>query len=180
VPASSTSIESEPYRAAAAGICCAARRQWEVEAMDEDLGSGLDQRQLNDLMERVRRSPFHQWAGMELIEVGDGEAELAMDLRPHHFNPQGIVHGGIISALADTAIGLALRSKLRVGMTHRTAQLDVHFLAKGEGNRLIGRGRAVHLGQRMGYGEADVLDGSGQVLARGSATFIVLPAPGAF
>jgi acyl-CoA thioesterase len=148
--------------------------------MDEDLGSGLDERQLNDLMERVRRSPFHRWAGMELIEVGDGEAELAMDLRPHHFNPQGIVHGGIISALADTAIGLALRSKLRQGMTHRTAQLDVHFLAKGEGNRLIGRGRAVHLGQRMGYGEAEVLDAGGRVVARGSATFIVLPAPGVF
>ncbi len=148
--------------------------------MDDDLASGLNERQLSDLTERVRRSPFHQWAGMDLIEVGDGQAELGMELRPHHFNPQGIVHGGIISALADTAIGLALRSKLRPGMTHRTAQLDVHFLAKGEGNRLIGRGHALHLGQRMGYGEAEVLDGSGQVLAKASATFIVLPAPGAF
>lgn len=148
--------------------------------MDEDVGSGLDERQLDDLKDRVRRSPFHRWAGMELVEVGDGEAELAMDLHPHHFNPQGIVHGGIISSLADTAIGLALRSKLRPGMTHRTAQLDVHFLAKGEGNRLIGRGRALHLGRQMGYGEAEVLDEGGRVLARASATFIVLPAPGAF
>ena len=148
--------------------------------MDEDVGPGLTERHLEELRARVASSPFHQWAGLELISGGDGLAELGMDLRPHHFNPQGIVHGGIITAVADTAIGLALRSKLRAGLTHRTAQLNVHFLAKGEGGRLVGRGRAVRLGQRMGYGESEVLDGTGQLLARASGTFIVLPAPGAF
>jgi uncharacterized protein (TIGR00369 family) len=148
--------------------------------MDEEVGPGLDARHLENLEERVRRSPFHRWAGLELVSVGDGRAELTMDLKPHHFNPQGIVHGGIITALADTAIGLALRSQLRPGLTHRTAQLNVHFLAKGEGRRLVGRGRSVHLGQRMGYGESEVLDADGRLLARASGTFIVLPAPGAF
>jgi len=148
--------------------------------MDEEVGPGLDPRYLDALRERVRSSPFHQWAGLELVSVGDGLAELSLQLEPHHFNPQGIVHGGIITAIADTSIGLALRSKLRPGLTHRTAQLNVHFLAKGEGNRLIGRGRSLHLGQRMGYGESEVLDVNGQLLARASGTFIVLPAPGAF
>lgn len=140
----------------------------------------LDPRHLEALRGRIAESPFHRWAGMELIRVGGGEAELAMDLEDHHFNPQRIVHGGIISAMADTAIGLALRSILAPGSTHRTAQLGVHFLAKGEGNRLVGRGRALHLGSRMGYGEGEVLDAQGKLLARPPATFIVLPAPGAF
>jgi len=148
--------------------------------VEEDLGSGLDARHLDDLKKRVQQSPFHQWAGLDLLSIGDGESEMAMDLRPHHFNPQGIVHGGIVAALADTSIGLALRSRLRPGYTHRTAQLGVHFLAKGEGNRLIGRGHTLHLGQRMGYGEGEVLDAEGRLLARATATFIVLPAPGAF
>jgi uncharacterized protein (TIGR00369 family) len=140
----------------------------------------LDPRHLEALRERIAESPFHGWAGMELVRVGGGEAELAMKLEDHHFNPQRIVHGGIIAAMADTAIGLALRSILAPGSTHRTAQLGVHFLAKGEGTRLVGRGRALHLGTRMGYGEAEVLDGDQQLLARATATFIVLPAPGAF
>jgi uncharacterized protein (TIGR00369 family) len=148
--------------------------------MDEEVGPGLDARHLEDLKERVRRSPFHQWAGLELVHVGNGRAELIMELKPHHFNPQGIVHGGIITAMADTAIGLALRSQLRPGLTHRTAQLNVHFLRRGEGNRLVGRGHALHLGERMGYGESEVLDGDGRLLARATATFIVLTAPGAF
>jgi uncharacterized protein (TIGR00369 family) len=148
--------------------------------MDEDVGPGLTPRHLEDLKERVRRSPFHQWAGLELVEVGEGKAEVIMDLQQHHFNPQGIVHGGIITAMADTSIGLALRSQLRPGLTHRTAQLNVHFLHHGKGTRLIGRGEALHLGQRMGYGEAEVLDGQGRLLARATGTFIVLPAPGVF
>jgi uncharacterized protein (TIGR00369 family) len=140
----------------------------------------LDPRHLEALRERIAESPFHSWAGMELVRVGGGEAELTMVLEDHHFNPQRIVHGGIIAAMADTAIGLALRSILAPGSTHRTAQLGVHFLAKGEGTRLVGRGRALHLGTRMGYGEAEVLDGDQQLLARATATFIVLPAPGNF
>jgi uncharacterized protein (TIGR00369 family) len=148
--------------------------------MDEDIGPGLDDRHLDELRARIQNSPFHKWAGLDLISVADGVSELELVLRPHHFNPQGIVHGGIITALADTAIGLALRSKLRPGLTHRTAQLNVHFLAKGEGGKLLGRGRAIRLGHRMGYGESDVLDAGGQLLARASGTFIVLPAPGAF
>ena len=140
----------------------------------------LEPRYLEELKGRVRESPSHRWAGMELVSVGGGYGELAMELQDHHFNPQRIVHGGIISAMADTAIGLALRSKLPAGLTHRTAQLNVHFLAKGEGTRLVGKGRALHMGRRMGYGEADVLDGTGRLLARASATFIVIPAPGAF
>ena len=93
--------------------------------MDEDFTEGLDDRHMAELKERVRRSPFHQWAGLELVDAADGTAELRMDLLPHHFNPQGIVHGGIITAIADTSIGLALRSQLRAGYTHRTAQLNV-------------------------------------------------------
>ena len=147
---------------------------------EEDVQQPLSERYLEDLRDRVRTSPFHQWAGMELVSVGDGEAEIALQLADHHFNPQRIVHGGVIAAIADTSIGLALRSMLRPGLTHRTAQLNVHFLAKGEGDRIVARGRSLHLGQRMGYGEAEVSDVGGRLLARATATLIVLPAPGAF
>jgi uncharacterized protein (TIGR00369 family) len=148
--------------------------------VDDEVAESLDERYLDELRERVRTSPFHQWAGMELVSVGDGRAEVSMRLADHHFNPQRIVHGGIIAAVADTAIGIALRSMLKPGFTHRTAQLNVHYLAKGEGDVLVGKGRSVHLGQRMGYGEAEVTDAQGRLLARATATFIVLPAPGAF
>src|SRR5919205_3655569 len=109
---------------------------------EDDLREPLDERHLDELRERVRASPFHRWAGMELLQVGGGTAEVVLTLGDHHFNPQRIVHGGMIAAVADTAIGLALRSMLPAGMTHRTPQLNVHFLAKGEGDRVSALGRS--------------------------------------
>ena len=142
--------------------------------------AGLDPRQLEALRHRVERSAFHNWVGLQMHDLGDGRAELRLELQPQHFNAQGMVHGGIITVLADTCIGLALRSKLRSGLTHRTAQLNVHFLQKGEGDRLVGVGNCLHSGQRMGYGEAEIHDGAGNMIARAVATFVILPAPGAF
>ncbi len=143
------------------------------------MDGGLDERDLREIQERIATSPFHTWFGLRLLSIGDGQCEVAIDLSTDHHNMQGIVHGGVISTLADTAIGLAVRSGLPRGVTHRTAQLSVNYLAKVEDGRLLGSGRAVHTGRKMGYGEADITDGDGKLVARASATFIVLPAPAA-
>jgi len=135
----------------------------------------LDQEALAGLRHHVESSAFHAWAGFELVSVEVGIVEVALDLQPHHLNPAGILHGGMVATLADTAIGLAVRSALPPDRTHRTAQLDVHFLEKAEGGRVRALGRAVRVGGRMGYGEGDVVDEEGRLLARASGTFIVLP-----
>lgn len=147
--------------------------------MDDEPAEPLDDRHLRDIEERIATSPFHTWFGLRLLSIGEGRTEVVVDLDPNHHNMQGIVHGGVISTLADTAIGLAVRSMLPAGMTHRTAHLSVNYLAKVEGGRLVGRGRALHTGRKMGYGEADIVREDGTLVARANATFIVLPAPGA-
>ncbi|HXY73106.1 MAG TPA: PaaI family thioesterase [Actinomycetota bacterium] len=136
----------------------------------------LDQKALETLRRHVESSAFHAWAGFELVSVEVGIVEMALDLEPHHLNPGGILHGGMVATLADTAIGLAVRSALPPDRTHVTAQLNVHFLEKVGGGRVRALGRAVRVGGRMGYGEGDVVDEDGRLVARASGTFIVLPA----
>jgi uncharacterized protein (TIGR00369 family) len=128
------------------------------------------------LRHHVESSAFHAWAGLELVTVEVGEVEVALKLEPHHLNPGGILHGGLIATLADTAIGLAIRSALPEDRTHVTAQLDVHFLERADHGTVRATGRAVRVGGRMAYGEGDVRDEDGRLLARASGTFIVLPA----
>lgn len=130
---------------------------------------------LEEIAERVHRSAFHTWAGLTVTRVAPGEVDVVMETEPHHLNLVGIVHGGVIAAVADTATGLALRTILEPGFAHLTAQLNVHFLAPGRSGPITGRGRAVKAGRRMGYAEADVVDEGGQLLARASATFVVMP-----
>jgi uncharacterized protein (TIGR00369 family) len=137
---------------------------------DEDVAAALAR-----LRHHVESSEFHAWAGLDLVSVQVGEVEVALPLKPHHLNPGGILHGGLIATLADTAIGLAVRSALPADRTHVTAQLDVHFLERVDHGTVRATGKAVRVGGRMAYGEGDVRDEDGRLLARASGTFIVLP-----
>ena len=125
------------------------------------------------IADRMARSAFHRWAGIDLVRAEPGEVEVALRAEAHHLNLLGTVHGGMLATVADTAMGLAMRTRAEPGSTYVTAQLDVHYLVPGRAGRIVGIGRAVKSGRHSGYAEADVLDGN-RLLARASATFIVV------
>lgn len=134
---------------------------------------------IEDVRERFERSEFHsRWLALTLERVEPGEVDVAMDVQPHHLNLMGTLHGGMISTLADTATGLALRSVLEPGTTFSTTQLNVTFLTAGREGRVLARGRVLKSGRRFGYAEADVVDADGRLLARATATFAVMPERG--
>lgn len=124
---------------------------------------------------RFSSTEFASWMGVRLLDIDEGSSRIAIDLEEHHLNPGGIVHGGIIATILDAAIGLALRTTIGT-RSHVTMQLDVHFLSPAGLGSLIAEGRAVHTGTRMGYGEAQVVASDGRLVAKGSATFLVMQA----
>jgi uncharacterized protein (TIGR00369 family) len=129
---------------------------------------------LADVRDRITRSAFHRWAGLRLERVAPGEVEVALDASEHHLNLLGAVHGGMIATLADTAMGLAVRTRLEPGTTHVTSTLTVTYLAPGRPGSIHALGRAVKSGRQLSYAEADLRDGRGRRIARASATFVVL------
>ena len=129
--------------------------------------------------ERLRHSSFATWMGIALLGIGDGESELRLDLEPHHLNPGGIVHGGVLATLLDACIGLALRTKLGMETEHVTIQLDVHYLSPARTGALVGRGKALRVGGRVSYGEAEIFTDEGTLVAKATATFLVITARGA-
>lgn len=141
--------------------------------MGDTQGAGADAG-LRDIADRMARSAFHRWAGIELIRAEPGEVEIALRAEDHHLNLLGTVHGGMLATVADTAMGLAMRTRMERGSNYVTAQLDLHYLAPGRTGRIVGIGRAVKSGGQMGYAEADVLGEGNSLLARASATFIVV------
>lgn len=136
----------------------------------------LDQQLADGILARVRNSPFVRWMGMDLSAIGDGTCELRLPVEPYHLNPGGIVHGGIIATMLDAAIGIALRTRLAADRSHVTVNLGVSFLRPLSAGTLIARGRAVHSGERIGQGEADLFDEHERLLARGTAAFLIVPA----
>lgn len=129
------------------------------------------------IRERFATSAFARWMGMELAHVTDGASEIHLAVETHHLNPGGIVHGGIIATMLDAAIGVALRTRLGFDRTHVTVNLSIGYLRPLRAGAMVARARAVHSGERVGYGEADLTDADGALLARGTATFLVVPLP---
>ena len=123
-----------------------------------------------DLGPQLERSMFHTWAGMSVLEAAPGAVDIALDVEPHHLNLQGVLHGGMIATLADTAAGLAVRTELTPGRTHVTVSLNVQYLRPGGPGRLVGRGRVLRIGRALAVATAEVVDGQGRLLATASAT----------
>jgi uncharacterized protein (TIGR00369 family) len=127
-----------------------------------------------ELAERMARSAFHAWMGMELVRAAPGEVEIALAATDHHLNLQGSLHGGVTATLADTATGLAVRTMVPAGRRHVTIQLDVHYLSPGRPGRVTALGRTVRVGTQLAYAEADITDERGRLLARATSTVAVM------
>ena len=125
------------------------------------------------LRERLQGSEFYRWAGVELVDAAPGRVEIAFEADSQHLNLQGLVHGGLLATLADTAMGLAVRTVLRPGRRHVTVQLGVEFLSAGRPGRIVAHGRSVKIGSQLGFAEADVTDTSGRLLAKAHSTLSV-------
>src|SRR3546814_6634344 len=87
---------------------------------------------LESLQERLAINPFHQWLGLELVRVQDGEVEITARWRDEFLsNPQrGFAHGGILAALIDTTADFAIAARL--GNTYPTIdpRIDYHTGAR--------------------------------------------------
>jgi uncharacterized protein (TIGR00369 family) len=128
---------------------------------------------LQDLRNRLAASQFHTWAGIEVVEASAGEVTVAMDVLDRHVNLQGLVHGGMIAILADTACGLSIRSAMEAGRLHVTTDMDIHYLAPAKPGRLFGRGKAIRVGRSLAFAEVSIEDAEGKLLARAQSRFSV-------
>ena len=128
---------------------------------------------ITDLRDRLQDSEFYRWAGVEVTDASPGVVEIAFEAGSQHLNLQGLVHGGILATLADTAMGLAVRTALEPGRRHVTVQLGIEFLSPGRTGTITARGRTVKIGTQLGFAEADVISADGRLLARAHSTLSV-------
>jgi uncharacterized protein (TIGR00369 family) len=124
----------------------------------------------------VIQAPSRAWAwlGLRLVETGEGTAAVEMTATEDMANASGFVHGGMISALADSAMGRSLRT-LSPGVTRAMSfDLKLNFINAAKiGENLRATGRVVHAGRRTVVTECRVEGRDGRLVATASATFAV-------
>lgn len=117
--------------------------------------------------------------GIVPVEVGDGRARFELQPAEWHYNPIGSVHGGILSTLADTALGCAIHTKLRAGTGYASLDLTIKFTraATLDSGLLTCEGRIVTIGRRAATAEARITDNADRVVAHAVTTCLLLPGP---
>ena len=114
-----------------------------------------------------------------LVEVSAGRAVFVADPAEFHYNPIGVVHGGLAATLLDSALGCAIHSTLPPDAGYTTLEIKVNFVkaitvATG---RVRCEATVIHAGSRTATAEGRIVDVNGTLYAHGTTTCIVLPAP---
>lgn len=111
--------------------------------------------------------PFAETTGIYATEIEKGRAVFTMRPEEWHYNPIGTVHGGVLAALADSALGCAVHSALPEGSGYTSLDLTIKFTraATVDSGLLTCEARVVTIGRRAASAEATITDTAGRVVA---------------
>ncbi len=143
---------------------------------DQDLttsaASDLDQR-LAFARRWAESSPFYEQLGIAVESLDEGAARVRMQAAGDHLNADGIVHGGVLPALADAAMGCALRTVHGASAQLLTVESNTRYVRPAGPGVLTADGRVIQAHRNIAFVEAEISDDAGRLLARAGATFLL-------
>jgi uncharacterized protein (TIGR00369 family) len=113
--------------------------------------------------------------GARIAEAEPGRVVVELPVGPRHRHGEGVVQGGVITQIADAAMGITLATLQEDGMWNTTIELKINFLRPVIEGRLRAIGRVVEMKQTLFFSEADVIDEKGRLVARASSTCMPVP-----
>lgn len=96
-----------------------------------------------------------------------------MRVLPRHMQIHGVVHGGVLASLADTAGGLALYLGLPSGSRAATVEMKINFLEPVQHGVVFAEAKILRQGKYLAVIECDLTDGSGKMVAKALMTFSI-------
>jgi uncharacterized protein (TIGR00369 family) len=125
---------------------------------------------------RLPQPPIAQLLGFRLAHVEPGRAVFECVPAERHYNPIGVVHGGLAMTLLDSCMACAVQTMVPEGSGYTTLEAKVNLVRPitSATGRLSAIGRTIHVGSRVGTAEGRLEDASGKLYAHGTTTCLVL------
>lgn len=113
--------------------------------------------------------------GFRLEDIEEGKVIVTVEPAEFHYNPLGVVHGGLAATLFDSSLGCAVQSLLPPAHAAPTLQLTVNYVRPVtiETGKLFCSGEVIHLGKRTATAEGRLTDAAGTLYAHASGIFIL-------
>lgn len=138
----------------------------------------LSQRQETRAREVFARVSFPRLVGLRLEALGRGRCRMSVALRDDLHQRYGVMHGGVIATLVDTAVAYAIYPQVPANREITTVELKISFLSPvREGGRAVAEANLLRLGRTLAVCACDVHDGQGKPVAAALVTYMVIPAP---
>jgi uncharacterized protein (TIGR00369 family) len=128
--------------------------------------------ELARLREAFAQVPYARLLGMEFVGAVRGAATFALEVREGLTRMGGIMHGGALASLLDTAAAFAVHTLLEPGARTVTVDLTVHFLRPVSTGRVEARARVLREGRRIVIISAEATDQTGLLVATATTTYL--------
>jgi len=137
-------------------------------------GAKITAAQLGRIKKAIDTVPFAQLLGIELDDISSGTATLGLNVRKQLTQNHGVVHGGAIASLIDTATAFAIISLLAPRERVTTVDLTVSYLRPLTEGRVTAVARVLRAGRRLFVVSAEVFDKDGKLATTALSTYMKL------
>ncbi len=116
--------------------------------------------------------PFVEHVGMRIEEVRSGHCKCTLTVADYHRNSTGVVHGGVLFTLADTAMGASLYPMLDPTEICATIEIKINYFKPVSSGEIICTSEMVNRGKTVANLEASVYAGE-VLIAKANGSFSI-------
>ncbi|MGF7046017.1 uncharacterized protein (TIGR00369 family) [Paenibacillus sp. DS2015] len=126
--------------------------------------------------EKIAKTTFWGFVGCEFEELSEQKVIVSIDIKPHHLNLIGILHGGVHATLIDSAMGLvAMIARPQENVV--TSNLTMNYVAPIANGKVFVTAEIIHSSRKMISTQAFARSENGDLCAFGTGTFRVINKP---
>ena len=131
-----------------------------------------EEKRITELVrQRMKESQSSELLGFDVESVHDGRAVFRLDVHPRHKQIHGVVHGGILAALADTTGAIAAYTAVPLGVELATLELKINYLEPVPGGMVKAEANVLRAGRNFIVVECEIYNESGSLAAKALMTF---------
>ncbi|MEM1671587.1 MAG: PaaI family thioesterase [Archaeoglobaceae archaeon] len=128
---------------------------------------------VGEFVKLVGSAPWYRLISME-IKRGENEILVEIQIEEKHLQALGMVHGGAIASILDSAIGLNINKELiEKGKLAITSQLNVHYLKPVSRGKITAKAKPLFIGSKVAVGYGELKDENGETIAVATSTFYI-------
>src|SRR5450755_2163413 len=131
----------------------------------------LEKRMTDLVRQRLKGNDSNELLGFDVESVHAGRAVFRLDVQPRHKQNHGVVHGGILAALADTTGAIAAYTVAPQGVELATLELKINYLEPVPGGNIKAEAKVLRAGRNFIVTECEIFNQSGAMAAKALMTF---------